>query len=223
MSASQDAPRPAVRSIWIGAAVLAAAIVVSAGPGSDDARASTFVGRVQGSDAYFAVVKDGRKIGGYVCDNGSVSRWIAYSRLRDGRAPLRAGTTGERLGRVRIAGRRATGTVEIRGHKRRFRARRIRERDGGLHFAIGKQPNRLLLGGWILLPDGTQRGAIAGVDMETLRALDTAEAPRLDPDASKVVIGGDTDLPPVEAEPQQLVVIAIIGILIALLVPAVQK
>ncbi|MGH2945892.1 MAG: hypothetical protein ACRDPC_06455 [Solirubrobacteraceae bacterium] len=207
---------------WIGAAVLAAAIVVSAGPSSDDARASTFVGRVQGSDAYIAVLKDGRKVGGYVCDNGSVSRWIKHSRLRDGRAPLHAGTTGERLGRVRIAGRRATGTVEIHGQKRRFRARRIRQRDGGLHFAVGKQPNRLLVGGWILLPDGTQRGAVAGVDMETLRTLDTAEAPRLDPDASKVVIGGDTDLPPVEAEPQQLVVIAIIAILIGLLLPAVQ-
>jgi len=208
---------------WIGALVLAAGIVLGAGLDSHDARASTFVGRVQGSDAYIAVLKDGRKIGGYVCNNGSVSRWIEYSWLRDGIAPLRAGTTGERLGRVRIGNRRATGTIEVGGRKRRFRARRVRERDAGLHFAIGKQTNRLLVGGWILLPDGTQRGAVASVDMQTLQPLATAEAPRLDPNAKTVEIGGDTDLPPVETEPQELVVINIIGILIGLLLPAVQK
>lgn len=82
---------------WIGAVVVAAGIVLSAGPESDEARASTFVGRVQDSNAYIAVLTDGGKIGGYVCDNGTVSRWIEYSRLRDGRAPLRSGTTGERL------------------------------------------------------------------------------------------------------------------------------
>ena len=208
---------------WIGGLVLAAGIVLSAGPDSDDARASTFVGRVQGSDAYIAVLKDGRRIAGYVCDNGSVSRWIGSSRLRDGIAPLRAGTTGELLGRVRIDDQLATGTIEVGGRERRFRARRVREQDAGLHFAIGKQTNRLLVGGWILLPDGTQRGAVAGVDMQKLRPLATSKAPRLDPNASTVQLGGDTDVPPAETEPQQLGVIDIIAILIALLIPAVQK
>jgi hypothetical protein len=207
---------------WIGAAVLAAGIILSGGPSPDDAKAETFVGRVPGSNAYIAVVKDGRQIGGYVCDNGSGSRWLADSRLRGGRAPLRAGTTGERLGSVRIVGRRATGTIEVRGTRRRFRATRVRDGDAGLHFAIAKQANRLLIGGWILLPGGSQRGAVSRLDTETLRSLETTEAPRLDPRQSKVQIGGDTDVPPVAAEPQQLVVIAIIGILIGLLLPAVQ-
>lgn len=206
---------------WIGALVVAAGIVLSAGAVPDEARAATFVGRVQDSNAYIAVLKDGRKIGGYVCDNGSGSRWIEYSWLRDGRAPLRAGTTGELLGSVRIAGRSATGTVEVGGRKLRFRARRVRERDAGLHFAIGKQSNRLLVAGWILHPDGTQRGAVSRVDTATLRPLDTTRAPRLAPNASTIGIGGGTNVPPVQAEPQQLVVINIIAILIALLVPAV--
>jgi hypothetical protein len=207
---------------WIGALVLAAGIALSAGPDFADASTSTFVGRVPGSNAYIAILKDGRQIGGYVCDNGSGSRWLEHSRLRDGRAPLRAGTTGERVGSVRIAGRQATGTIEVRGRQRRFRATRVRGRDAGLHFAIGKQTNRLLLGGWILHPDGTQRGAVSRLDMETLGRLETISAPRLDPDASTIQIGGDMDVPPVESEPQQLVVIAIIGVLIALLNPAVQ-
>jgi hypothetical protein len=77
--------------------------------------------------------------------------------------------------------------------------------------------------GWILLPDGSQRGAVAGVDMQTLQPLATTEAPRLDPNARTVEIGGDTDLPPVDTEPQELVVINIIAILIGLLLPAVQR
>jgi hypothetical protein len=205
---------------WIGALAVAAVFVSSAGAASADA--ATYVGRVQDSDAYIAVLKDGRKIGGYLCDNGNVSRWIQYSWLRDGRAPLRVGTTGERLGSVRIAGRRATGTVEIGGRKHRFRARRTRERDAGLHFAVGKQTSRLLVAGWVLLPDGTQRGAVSRVNMETLRPLDPIRAPTLDPDASNVEIGGDSDLPPADTEPTELVVINIIAILIGLLLPAVQ-
>jgi hypothetical protein len=208
--------------LWIGAFVVAAAIVMSAGPETDDAKASTFVGRVQGSEAYIAVLKDGRKIGGYVCNNGTVSRWLEYTWLRDGRAPLIAGTTDERVGQVRIADNEATGTIEVSGRKRRFRARRIRERDGGLHFAIGKQPNRLLVAGWILLPDGTQRGAISRVDTQTVQPLPSTGAPRLNPRAKTVEIGGDTNLPPVVTEPQELVVINIIAILIGLLLPAVQ-
>jgi hypothetical protein len=208
---------------WIGALVLAAGIGLGTGPDLADASTSTFVGRVPGSNAYIAILKDGRHIGGYVCDNGSVSRWLKSSRLRDGRAPLRAGTAGERVGSVRIASRQATGTIEVRGRKRRFRATRIRRgRDAGLHFAIGKQANRLLVAGWILHPDGSQRGAVSRLNTETLEPLDAVRAPRLDPDASTIQIGGDTDLPPVDAEPQQLVVIAIIAVLIALLAPAVQ-
>jgi hypothetical protein len=207
---------------WVAALVVAGGIVLSAGTSAAAARTSTFVGRVAGSDAYIAVLKDGRKIGGYVCTDGTFSRWIEYAWLKNGRAPLRAGTTGERLGSVRIAGRSATGTVKVLGQKRRFRAQRIRDRDGGLHFAVGKQKNRLLVPGWILLPDGTQRGAVAGVNTQTLRALPPSRAPKLDPKAEKVQIPGDPSLPPVDTEPQQLVVINIIAILIALLVPAVQ-
>lgn len=208
---------------WIGALIVAAAVVFSAGPGSSAARAATFVGRVQGSDAYIAVLKDGRKIGGYLCDNGTLSRWIEYRWLRNGVAPLSVGTTGERLGSVRIAGRSATGTVLIAGQKRRFRATLTRKEDGGLHFAIGKQPGSLLVAGWILLPDGSQRGAVSRVNTQTLSPLPTTSAPRLNLRASNVQLGGDTNLPPVDTEPQQLVVINIIAVLIALLVPAVQK
>jgi len=208
---------------FIGGLIVALAVVLNAGLGADTASAATFVGRVKSSDTYIAVLKDGRKIGGYLCDDGNISRWIEYHWLRDGVAPLVAGTTGERLGSVRVAGKSATGTVAINGEKRSFRAKLTRKEDGGLHFAIGKQPGRLLVAGWILLPDGTQRGAVSRLNTQTLSPLATASAPRLPRKATKVTIGDGTDLPPVEAEPEQLVVINIIAILIGLLIPAVQK
>lgn len=202
---------------------VAAGLASGAGPAAPQAAGSTYVGRVQGTDAFVAIARDGRKVGGYLCDSGEVSRWIRYGWLRRGRAPLVAGTTGRRLGTVRIAGRAARGTVRLGGERRAFRARRVRPRDGGLHFAVGKQPDRLLVAGWILLPDGSQRGAVSRLDTRTVQALAPVPAPRLDPDAGTVGIGGDGEVPPVEAEPQQLVVVNIIAIFIGLLVPVVTK
>jgi hypothetical protein len=206
---------------WIAVLTLVGGILLGAGAAADAATASTFVGRVQGSDAYIAVVKEGRKISGYACNNGTFSRWLDEARLRGGRAPLRAGTTGQLLGAVRIAGRAATGTIEVGGSKRTFRARQVRGSNVGLHFGVAKQQNRLLVPGWILLPNGTQRGAVAGVNMETLSPLAPSRAPKLDPSAQTVQIGGDPSLPPTTTEPTHLVVIAIIAILIGLLLPAV--
>jgi hypothetical protein len=205
------------------AAAIAAVIVLSAWLNLTYAHAATFVGTVEGSGAAIAIAKDGRKIGGYVCDDGTISRWLAYRWLHKGAAPLVVGTTGETIGSVEISGGKATGTIVIGGQSLPFRAKRVRASDhAGLYFAIAKQEDRLLVGGWIVDPDGTQRGAVSRVNMRTLQPLPVSPAPRIDPTAPIASIGGDTGVPPVVTEPQQLVVINIIAILIGLLVPAVQ-
>ena len=191
---------------------------------SADAMGATYVGRVQDSDLYIAIERDRRKIGGYLCDDGNVSRWIEYRWLRKGQAPLIAGTTGERLGTVKVAGSLATGTVELEGRQMRFSARRVRGKTTGLFFAVGKQPDLLLVGGWILHPDGTQRGAVSRVNTRSLQSLPPTKAPALDPRSATVQIGqGNPSAPPVVTDPEQLVVINIIAILIGLLIPAVQS
>lgn len=210
---------------WLVALVVAVGIIVSAGGSdADDVKsAETYVGQVEGSDAYIAISRDGRKIGGYLCDDGTVSRWLKYTWLEKGHAPLIAGTTGEELGSVRIAGGTATGMIRVGDQDLPFRAERVRAGgDAGLYFAIAKQEDRLLVGGWILHPDGTQRGAISRLNMRTLSPLPPSPAPTLDPRSPTVEIGGDTGVPPVVTEPQPLVVINIIAILIGLLLPAVQ-
>jgi hypothetical protein len=206
--------------------MVAVQIVVGAGGAvaDDVSRAETFVGRVEGSDAYIAISKDGTKIGGYLCDDGTVSRWLEYAWLdKAHHAPLIAGTTGEELGSVRIVGKTATGTIRVGGQDLPFRAERVHANgDAGLYFAIAKQEDRLLVGGWILHPDGTQRGAVSRLNMRTLSPLPVSPAPALDPRSPSVEIGGDTGVPPVVTQPQPLVVINIIAILIGLLLPAVQ-
>jgi hypothetical protein len=200
-----------------------AGFVVGAHPNVADAKGSTFVGRVEGSEVFIAVAKDGRKIGGYLCDDGTISRWIEYSWLKKGSAPLIAGTTGETLGSVRIKGSTATGTIDVGGQQLPFRAKKIRGHDAGLFFAIGKQEDRLLVGGWIVDADGAQRGAVSRLNMRTLSPLPVSPAPKIDPKAPAASIGEDVGVPPVVTEPKPLVVINIIAILISLLLPAVQS
>src|SRR3954468_3336164 len=115
------------------------AIALAAGPTASYASAATYVGTVRGSDAFIAISKDARKIGGYLCDDGKVSRWIEYKFLRKGRAPLIAGTTGKRLGSVKVAGSVASGKIEVGGASRSFRATRVKGRRTGLFFGVGKQ------------------------------------------------------------------------------------
>src|SRR5262249_42894900 len=149
---------------WV-ALMVAVGIVVSAvGASAEDvSRAETFVGRVEGSNAYIAISKDGTKIGGYLCDGAGVSRGLEYTLLDPTHtAPLIAGTTGEELGSVRIVGGKAAGTIRVGDEDLPFQAERVQAKsDAGLYFAIGKQEDRLLVAGWILHPDGTQRGAVS--------------------------------------------------------------
>jgi hypothetical protein len=114
------------------AAVIRVLIVVCAVMTATVASAVTFVGHVEGSDAYIAVSKDGRKVGGYLCDNGTISRWIEYSWIENGSAPLTAGTTGELLGSVHFINNKAVGTIEIDGQTLHFSAKRVHGAGAGL-------------------------------------------------------------------------------------------
>src|SRR3954468_2849543 len=104
------------------------AVALAAGPTAADVGASTYVGKVKGSGAFIAVAKDGRKIGAYLCDNGTISRWIEYAWLHKGRAPLLRRTTGTRVGAGKVAGSTATGTIRVAGAKHAFRPTRVKGR-----------------------------------------------------------------------------------------------
>ena len=181
-------------------AVAVTAAVVLAGCG-DDADTSTepaqpaaaaaakgaFVGKVDGTDAYVALVSDGSRVLGYVCDAKKLSRWIDVSTIREGTAAL-ATRTGDDLGEAMISGDRASGTITIDGESRAFSAVPA-SGEAGLYRAarIDRKDGKLTKGeaeaGWIVLPDGTQRGA---TNVGTTSTVLVKSAPRLSLSTSTV-------------------------------------
>ena len=139
-----------------------------------------FVGKVDGTDAYVALVSDGRRVLGYVCDSKKLSRWIDVSTIRDGTAAL-ATRTGDDLGEAMISGGRASGTITIDGEPHPFRAVPA-SGEAGLYRAahVDRKDGTLREGeveaGWIVLADGTQRG---GTNVGTTSTVLVKSAPRL--------------------------------------------
>jgi hypothetical protein len=177
----------------VACAVAVAAAVALAGCG-DDAGSSdtatqaeqgmelkgTFVGEVDGTDAYLALVSDGTRVLGYLCDSKKLSRWIDVSPIRDGAAQLSA-RDGDDLGEAMISAGSVSGTVTIGGEQHAFRAEPAAG-EAGLYRAarVDRQDGKLGEGeieaGWIVLPDGMQRGA---TNVGTTSTVLVKSAPRL--------------------------------------------
>jgi hypothetical protein len=140
----------------------------------------TFVGKVGGTDAYVALVSDGTRVLGYLCDSKQLSRWIAVAPIRDGAASL-SSRAGDDLGEAMISAGRVSGTVTISGEQHAFRAEPA-SGDAGLYRAAridqedGKLSEGELEAGWIVLPDGTQRG---GTNVGTTSTILVKSAPTL--------------------------------------------
>jgi hypothetical protein len=200
-AAGQAATRgTAFKARRLASAVAITAAVVLAGCGDDAdtspepaqateaaAAKGAFVGTVDGTDAYVALVSDGSRVLGYVCDSKKLSRWIDVSTIRDGTAAL-ATRTGEDLGEAMISGDRASGTITIDGESHAFSAVPA-SGEAGLYRAarIDRKDGKLTEGeveaGWIVLPDGTQRG---GTNVGTTSTILVKSAPRLSLSATTV-------------------------------------
>ena len=184
-------------------AVALAAAVVLAGCGDDGGSSSStptrakpaaqlkgaFVGEVDGTDAYLALVSDGTRVLGYVCDSKKLSRWIDVAAIRDGAARLSA-RDGDDLGEAMLSAGRVSGTITIDGEQHTFRAEPA-SGEAGLYRAarVDREDGKLVEGeveaGWIVLPDGTQRGA---TNVGTTSTVLVKSAPRLTLSATTVNI-----------------------------------
>ena len=136
----------------VGLAVVAAIALASAGCGGDErkqtAATDVFVGRVAASPAYIALVSDGKRVTGYLCDSRKLATWLDDANLDRGRAALRS-RAGDRLGKAVVEQGAATGSVVIDGRSHSFRAT-LASGGAGL-YRLGKR-------GWIKLADGSVRG-----------------------------------------------------------------
>jgi hypothetical protein len=117
------------------------------------------VGRVDGSRAYIALVSDGRRLGGYLCDGRTLSVWLEPTRLDDGHAKLRS-RRGGALGDVALGASSGRGTVRLGGVAHAFAVSRASGRAGLYRAVAGRAETRgAVEAGWIVIADGSVRGA----------------------------------------------------------------
>lgn len=180
--------------------VCLAALVVAlplAACGSEEERLSssptrTLVGKVAGSHAYVALVSDGSRVAGYVCDGRKLSRWLKPVAIDDGAATLR-GRDGRVLGTVRIASRRAAGELDVGERRARFTALPARGEAGLYQQRTGSPGARgYRETGWIVLADGTHRGSTQFTSTDT--DLVVGPAPKRTAKAAPVTSFTSTDV-----------------------------
>jgi hypothetical protein len=141
----------------------------------------TYAARVPGTQAYVAAVIDRDSVAGYLCDNGHTSAWFAARPHRDGRARLASRTRRATLAlaptatglqaRVRLPDGSARTVTLVRQTGR-----------AGVYRATATTPGGGLQVGWIVLADGSQRGAttqFAGKSIDLARPAQTTAAPTL--------------------------------------------
>jgi hypothetical protein len=160
---------------------------VPGGKEIDDVTPGSYVGKVEGTDAYIGLVYDGEQVGGYVTANGQASSWLEPSdvsadeyedeseKVRSRAVATLVSRQGDELGDVTLSPESlsggsvvdsaATGEVEVDGRPHGFEAK-LTEGVEGLFVArrgeIGA-PNSIEVG-WVVLEDGTQRGSTQLVD-----------------------------------------------------------
>lgn len=133
----------------------------------------TFVGYVENSDAFIALAQLDGEVMAYVCNGRNVATWLRGSASEDG-IDLTAGEA-----RLRATYERGgiTGTfTSAQGGSHAFRARPAAQ-GAGFYRAAQTVAGLGYVGGWIVLSDGQQRGAVKAdgvVVEEALAPLDMA-------------------------------------------------
>ena len=171
-----------------------ALLMAAAGCGGDDdgggggtpegAAVGSFVGLLEGTDAYIAIVSDGEQLAGYVCDSKNISIWFRGD-VGGTSADLKARTEQD-LGEVDFLGDTADGEIEVDGERHSFSAE-LAVGDAGLYRAFREDGEGTVEVGWVLLNDGSQRGGTNFID-PNLRNIQIQPAPTLDPKTADVSV-----------------------------------
>jgi hypothetical protein len=118
-----------------------------------------FVGSLDGTDAFVSVVAfpDGHVLA-YICDGRTMAEWLRGQIVKTDVA-VASGIGGTLL--ARLEGHRAEGSLQLPdGRVLRFTTA-LAEAEAGLYHARQTFNGVEYVGGWIVLPDGRQRGAVA--------------------------------------------------------------
>ncbi len=159
-----------------------------------------YVGTVSGTRAFVAVVERGSRVTAYVCDSGRIAQWFEGA-VSAGRSKITS--SGGYVLQVTFGHGRATGSLRFPGKEgalHHFTAASAAS-PAGLWRGSKTVDGKTIVGGWIILPDGQQRG-------EILSGSTDLGSPILPADDPKVPVS-DPKMPTCHC-----VVIAIIAVLI---------
>ena len=133
----------------------------------------SYVGKVAGSEAYIGIVDTGGEFIAYVCDGAKVAEWL------DGQVSgtsLTAKSAKVSLTATR-SGSTVSGTVTLAGSDQAFSAKSSTDFPSDLWEATGVKNGEFVRGGWIVLPDGSQHGAVKqAATITSTASLDTTTA-----------------------------------------------
>ena len=139
-----------------------AAVTTEPAPSTTQAAAVTYVGYVDGGGASVAVITTGNEAIAYLCDGTEVEAWLDGSAV-DGRLDL-TGERGSLTGEYDEL--QATGQASADDQTWTFVIEAVEPPEGLYRFADTIAGGAEVVGGWIVLPDGTQVGAL-NVDGQT--------------------------------------------------------
>lgn len=144
-----------------------------------------FVGRLTGYDASIAIVSDGERVSGHVCDGRQLSFWFGLAPFAGDEAELVA-RIGFNVGTVTVADGTARGTFKIEDTDATFDLAAASGAAGVYRATVGEvgQPG-FAEAGWIILGDETQCGGVVAYDAEG-----GMPGPPLDPAVGQVEIAG---------------------------------
>lgn len=141
--------------------------------------AVTYVGYVEGGGASVAVIVTGDEAIGYLCDGSAAEAWLEGSAV-DGHLEL-TGERGSLTGDFDES--KASGEATVEDQNWTFTIETVEPPDGLYRFADTIAGGAEVVGGWIVLPDGTQVGAVTVDDR-------IQPAPALDVDTGQATIDG---------------------------------
>ena len=129
------------------------------------AQSGSYVGHVAGSDAFVAIVADGEEVLAFVCDGEELVVWLRGAMAEDGSLTLHSATESIIL-EAQLDADSAQGSLTLEDGQQLTFSAATAEGEAGLYRAEETINGADYVGGWIVDPQGEQRGSVIGANMD---------------------------------------------------------
>lgn len=147
--------------IWVAFVVLLVGSFAAQVLAQASASGGVFVAATQNREAFVGIVTSGDKLLGYVCDGEKIAEWFRGRADAAGQVSLNS-TSGSSKLEAKLDGGVWDGAIILGGNQRlSFRAS-ASSSPAGLYRSDDVVNSLRYLGGWIVLENGEQRGAVIG-------------------------------------------------------------